>query len=76
LEAKQEIKLKQRTTIIALTATATKKVRADIIERLDLQNPKIFTKGFDRKNISIVVREISKREEKQAKVSEILEKTP
>jgi hypothetical protein len=41
-----------------------------------LENPKVFTRGFDRKNISIVVREISKREEKQAKVIEILQKTP
>ena len=62
--------------IIALTATATKKVRSDIVERLWLQNPKIFTTGFDRKNIALVVREISKKEDKQAKLLEILEKTP
>lgn len=61
---------------VALTATATKKVRKDIIERIWMQNPNIFTTGFERKNIAIVVREISKREEKQKKLLEILEKTP
>lgn len=62
--------------IIALTATATKKVREDIVERLGLENYKVFTKGFDRKNIIILVREISKREEKLAKTLEIITKTP
>ncbi len=62
--------------IVALTATATKKVRTDIVERLWLKNYKEFTKGFDRKNIIIIVREIGKKEEKLGKVLEILEKTP
>ncbi len=62
--------------IVALTATATKKVRADIVERLWLNDYKEFTKGFDRKNIIIIVREISKKDEKLGKVLEILEKTP
>lgn len=62
--------------IIALTATATKKVRKDIIERLWIEKANIFTTGFDRKNITIVVREISKKEEKLEKLKEILEKTP
>ncbi len=62
--------------IMALTATATKKVRKDIVDRLWLINHNIFTSWFDRKNISIIVREISKREEKMQKVAEILEKTP
>ena len=60
---------------MALTATATKKVRDDIVERLGLQKYVVFTKGFDRKNIIILVREISKKEEKLAKTKEILEKT-
>ncbi len=62
--------------IIALTATATKKVKKDIIERLGISHPKIFTTGFDRKNLILVVREISKKEEKNAKLLEILDKTP
>ena len=61
--------------IVALTATATKKVRADIVERLWLDDYKSFTTWFDRKNITIIVREISKKDEKMEKVAEILDKT-
>jgi superfamily II DNA helicase RecQ len=46
------------------------------VERLGLDNVKMFTSGFDRKNIVLVVREISKKDEKKEKVFEILQKTP
>ena len=62
--------------IMALTATATQKVKADIIERLGLDSYKMFTAGFDRKNIILIVREISKKDEKLEKTFEILAKTP
>jgi ATP-dependent DNA helicase RecQ len=62
--------------VIALTATATKKVRQDIVDRLWLVDYNSYTKWFDRKNIKIIVREISKKSEKIAKTIEILEKTP
>jgi len=61
---------------MALTATATQKVKADIIERLGLDSYKMFTAGFDRKNIILIVREISKKDEKLEKTFEILAKTP
>ena len=41
--------------ILALTATATQRVRTDIAEKLQLTQPKIFVKSFARKNISYVV---------------------
>jgi len=62
--------------VMGLTATATQKVKKDIVERLGLKNIKMFTSGFDRKNIILVVREISKKDEKKEKVFEILQKTP
>jgi ATP-dependent DNA helicase RecQ len=62
--------------VIGLTATATLKVRKDIVERLGLKTYKEFISGFDRKNIILVVREISAKDEKQKKVHEIIEKTP
>ena len=62
--------------IIALTATATRKVRDDITERLWIEWANTFTKWFDRKNITIVVREISEKQKKFEKVLEILDKTP
>lgn len=71
-----ELRKKSTFPIMALTATATHKVRKDIIERLWLLNYNIFTSWFDRKNITIIVREISKKEEKIEKVLEILNKTP
>lgn len=48
-------KINQRPQILALTATATSKVRQDIIERLNLQNPKVSVDGFDRENITFKV---------------------
>jgi ATP-dependent DNA helicase RecQ len=60
---------------MALTATATEKVREDIVKRLDLWNYNSFTAGFDRKNITIIVRELSKKDDKINKVVEILNKT-
>lgn len=71
-----KLRSEQLFPIIALTATATKKVRSDIVERLGLKNYQIFTKGFDRKNLAFIVREISKEQEKLEKVLEVVQKTP
>lgn len=42
--------------ILALTATATKKVRNDICKILRLQNPKRVIGSFDRPNLAIIVK--------------------
>lgn len=42
--------------IIALTATATDKVRTDIVQSLKLRNPKCFITTFNRPNISYEIR--------------------
>ncbi|MDQ1343638.1 MAG: ATP-dependent helicase RecQ [Patescibacteria group bacterium] len=62
--------------VMALTATATAKVRTDIVERLGLKKYDTFIKGFDRPNVATIVREISKKEAKFAKMKEVIEKTP
>jgi len=70
------LKQEQKFPIIALTATATKKVRKDITERLWVEWANIFIKWFDRKNIAIIVREISEKQKKLEKVLEVLDHTP
>lgn len=41
--------------IVASTATATREVAHDIVQRLDLRNPLLVSTGFDRPNISFTV---------------------
>ncbi len=71
----EDLKKENDLAIVALTATATKKVRKDIVKGLWLNSPKIITKWFDRKNIILIVREISKTKEKNAKLKEIIDST-
>lgn len=47
--------LKKRPVVSAFTATATNEVREDIVNLLELRNPKIFVSGFDRDNLKIVI---------------------
>ncbi len=55
---------------IALTATATKAVKEDIVSKLELKDCQIFQKSFARANLSYSV---FKLESKQQKLVEILE---
>ncbi|MDA8427030.1 MAG: DNA helicase RecQ [Treponema sp.] len=48
------------TTWMALTATATRRVRGDIEEQLRLRSPRRFVAGFDRPNIFLEVRRRAK----------------
>ena len=43
-------------TTLALTATAARPVREEIVERLGMRDPNIFVRGFDRPNIHLTVR--------------------
>jgi ATP-dependent DNA helicase RecQ len=56
---------------VALTATATPYVRADIIEQLNLSDPRAFVSGFDRPNLSIAVVHTEKEREKFARIRQL-----
>ncbi len=54
--------------VAAFTATATPEVRKDIIDQLDLKNPKVFVKGFERDNLFLHVIKTNHKNENLAKV--------
>ncbi|MCK5122651.1 MAG: DNA helicase RecQ [Candidatus Pacebacteria bacterium] len=56
--------------IIALTATATLKVREDIVEQLSLNNPKICVSSFDRENLSFLITRKRKAFDKLVRILE------
>jgi len=58
--------------IIALTATATQKVRADISEQLGLTNPRFLVAGFDRPNLALRVIHISTEKEKLETLKQVM----
>jgi RecQ family ATP-dependent DNA helicase len=60
-----------RPQIVALTATATPYVRADIIEQLGLREPRAFVSGFDRPNLSLRVAHTQKEREKIALIRQL-----
>ncbi len=49
--------------IIALTATATKEVKQDIIKQLELKNPSVFEGDFHRENLSYEVCPVENKED-------------
>ena len=53
-----------RPQTIALTATATDRVRSDIIEQLGLRSPRQFITGFDRRNLFWEVVKVRSEKEK------------
>lgn len=56
--------LPKRPVVAAFTATATPEVKDDIIQRLELRNPDVFVRGFDRPNLKFFVRENLKKKER------------
>jgi hypothetical protein len=59
--------------IIALTATATREVKADIIDKLAFRQPIVFQKSFARENLSYSAFE---EEDKEKKLYTILQNVP
>ncbi len=61
------------TPIIALTATATEKVREDIIHQIGLKDPNVFVSSFNRENLSI---KVIRKKDSFEKIVEILGNRP
>ena len=62
-----------KTPILALTASATPRVKQDIISILKLENVSVFEKSFDRDNIAYMVFDL---EDKLYRMAQILKKNP
>jgi len=68
-ELKSLRELFPNTPVMALTATATEKVREDIVKELSLREPEIFVSSFDRKNLNLIV---EPKKESYEKIVELL----
>jgi ATP-dependent DNA helicase RecQ len=59
-----------RPPILALTATASPPVRAEIVERLGMRDPLVLVHGFDRPNLHLAVRTFHEEKQKDAALIE------
>lgn len=57
---------------VALTATATPEVQADILKQLDIRDARVIVSGFERPNLFFEVRHATSEEEKFVHIEHVL----
>src|SRR3954454_2734345 len=66
-----------RPTVLGLTATAAPPVREEIVERLEMREPEVIVRGFDRPNIHLSVKRFHDAGAKtRALIEEVAEAEP
>jgi ATP-dependent DNA helicase RecQ len=62
-----------RPTVLALTATASPPVRREIVERLGMEDPAVFVRGFDRPNLHLAARRFTEEHGKERELVEAVQ---
>ncbi len=62
--------------VLALTATATPRVREDILRSLKLRSPEVVVTGFNRPNLTYRVIEARQKKDKLPRILDVIRTTP
>ncbi len=62
--------------VLALTATATPRVREDIVASMRLRDPKVVVTGFNRPNLTYRVREVRQKKQKLDHILDVIRTSP
>ncbi|MGH9341776.1 MAG: RecQ family ATP-dependent DNA helicase [Acidobacteriota bacterium] len=76
LRLREAVEKLGRPRLLALTATATPRVRRDIVENLGLAEPAVVVAGFDRPNLYLEIAPVQGDSGKMSAIFKIIRQTP